>query len=61
MEPRGGLVERTEHVLQADDAGQVVVEVDVVVGVGEPQTDELQQLVVQLHACMRRTQENTEH
>lgn len=41
---------RTEHVLQADDAGEVVVEVDVVVGVGEPQADQLQELVVELHA-----------
>lgn len=41
---------RTEHVLQTDDAGEVVVEVDVVVGVGEPQADQLQELVVELHA-----------
>lgn len=43
---------RTEHVLQADDAGEVVVEVDVVVVVGKPQADQLQELVVQLHAFM---------
>lgn len=43
---------RTEHVLQADDAGEVVVEVDVVVVVGKPQADHLQELVVELHAFM---------
>lgn len=40
----------TEHVLQAHDAGQVVVKVDVVVGIGEAEADQLQQAVVQLHA-----------
>lgn len=42
--------QRTEHVLQAHDAGQVVVKVDVKVIIGEPQADQLQQGVVQLHA-----------
>lgn len=40
----------TEHVLQAHDAGQVVIKVDVIVGIGKPQADQLQQAVVQLHA-----------
>lgn len=40
----------TEHVLQTDDAGEVVVKVDVVVGVSKPEADQLQELVVQLHA-----------
>lgn len=40
----------TEHVLQTDDAGEVVVKVDVVVGVSKPEADQLQEPVVQLHA-----------
>lgn len=45
----------TEHVLQTDDAGEVVVEVDVVVVVSKPQAEQLQQLVVQLHPCRQTT------
>lgn len=46
--------ERTEHVLQADDAGQVVVKVDVIFVVGKPQTHQLQELVVQLHSFIQK-------
>lgn len=45
--------ERTEHVLQADDAGQVVVKVDVEGVVSKPQAHQLQELVVQLHPCIQ--------
>lgn len=47
--------QRTEHVLQADDAGEVVVKVDVIVGISKPQADQLQQAVVQLHAFIGRS------
>lgn len=40
----------TEHVLQTDDTGEIVIKVDVVVVVSKPQADELQEPVVQIHA-----------
>lgn len=58
MRPGGGLKVRTEHVLQTDDAGEVVVKVDVVVVVSEPQSDELQELVVQVHAFTGTKRQN---
>lgn len=45
-----GLIQRTEHVLQTDNAGEVVVKVDVVAVVSKPQADQLQELVVQVHS-----------
>lgn len=48
--PHATALLRTEHVFQTDNAGEVVVKVNVVVCVGEPQADELQELVVQVHS-----------
>lgn len=45
-----GLIQPTEHVLQTDNAGEVVVKVDVVAVVSKPQADQLQELVVQVHS-----------
>lgn len=43
---------RTEHDLQPDDAGEVVIEIDVVVVISEPQAEQLQEAVVQVHPFM---------
>lgn len=40
----------TEHIFQADDAGEVVIKVDVVVLISEPQAKQLEELGVQMHA-----------
>ena len=50
----------TEHVLKANDARQVVVEVDVELFVRKPQPQKLQEFVVQLHAWEGYTTEVAE-
>lgn len=45
----------TKHVLQTDDARQVIIKIDVKVLVREPQTQQLQDLIVQLHPWMKKT------
>ncbi|PWA30676.1 hypothetical protein CCH79_00009255 [Gambusia affinis] len=46
---------------KADDAGEIVVKVDVIVIVCEPQANQLQQLVVQVHTCMKPSRVSGNH